>query len=255
MIYKRAAARLRAQDWVAITIELSIVVVGVFIGTQVANWNEDRLTRRETQRMLVRLKPEIDNLLLFYTSARDYYRTTRGWADTAFAAWRGDPAVSDRDFVIAAYQASQIYGSGTNISTWATIFGADRLRTIDNDRLRTNLAYLMSIDTSQLDISAVDTPYRRNVRRIVPVEIQDAIRAQCGDRSPPGNPGILSLPSTCDIEVAPAVAAAAAADLRAHPELVEDLRWHTASAAYFLENVVANEVVVRQVQQALSGAR
>ena len=62
MIYKRAAARLRAQDWVAITIELSIVVVGVFIGTQVANWNEDRLTRRETQRMLVRLKPEIDKL-------------------------------------------------------------------------------------------------------------------------------------------------------------------------------------------------
>ncbi len=32
MIYKRVAARLRAQDWVAITIELAIVAVGMFIG-------------------------------------------------------------------------------------------------------------------------------------------------------------------------------------------------------------------------------
>ena len=38
MIYKRVAARLRAQDWLAITIELGIVVLGVFIGTWVANW-------------------------------------------------------------------------------------------------------------------------------------------------------------------------------------------------------------------------
>ena len=28
MIYKRVAARLRAQDWVVITIELAIVIVG-----------------------------------------------------------------------------------------------------------------------------------------------------------------------------------------------------------------------------------
>jgi hypothetical protein len=39
MIFKRAVARLRAQDCVAITIELAIVVIGVFLGTQVANWN------------------------------------------------------------------------------------------------------------------------------------------------------------------------------------------------------------------------
>jgi hypothetical protein len=36
MVFKRAVAGLRAQDWIAITIELAIVVVGVFIGIQVA---------------------------------------------------------------------------------------------------------------------------------------------------------------------------------------------------------------------------
>ena len=37
MIFKRAIAKLRAQDWMAISIELVIVIVGVFIGIWVAN--------------------------------------------------------------------------------------------------------------------------------------------------------------------------------------------------------------------------
>jgi hypothetical protein len=37
MILRRLTQNLRAQNWTAIVIELLIVVVGVFIGTQVAN--------------------------------------------------------------------------------------------------------------------------------------------------------------------------------------------------------------------------
>lgn len=53
------AARLQAQDWVAITIELTIVVVGVFIGTQVSNWGTGRIERAETERMLCQLHPQL----------------------------------------------------------------------------------------------------------------------------------------------------------------------------------------------------
>src|SRR5215213_9556121 len=132
MIFKRAVARLRAQDWVAITIELAIVIVGVFIGTQVANWNEARVQQRETQQMLSRLKPELRNQLAVYSGARAYYGLTRRYADIAFAGWRKNPEIGDDDFVVAAYQASQLYSTGANNSTWATIFGADRLRMIDD---------------------------------------------------------------------------------------------------------------------------
>ena len=57
MIFKRAAAQLRAQDWMAISIELVIVIVGVFIGIWVANWNQERVKKQETREMLVQLKP------------------------------------------------------------------------------------------------------------------------------------------------------------------------------------------------------
>jgi hypothetical protein len=237
MIFKRAVARLRAQDWVAITIELAIVIIGVFIGTQVANWNEERLERQETQRMLTRLKPELQNLLAFYTSARQYYGLTRRYATVALAGWRGDPGVSDRDFVIAAYQASQNYATSINNGTWATIFGADRLNRIDDSAIRENLSYLMYADTTPIDNATVDTPYRHNVRRIIPVEIQDAIRSKCGDRSPPDRPQLFYLPGRCDLEIDRAAAARAAAALRAHPELADDLRWHTAAEASFLANI------------------
>lgn len=249
MIYKRVAARLRAQDWLAITIEIGIVIVGVFIGSQVSNWNQERLEKRETQRMLTQLDPQLQAMSNYFSSARDYYATTRAYATTAIAGWRRDPKVSDDDFVIAAYQASQIYTFGTNSSTWSTILGADQLRNIDDPSMRADLSFLMSADYSQIDQPAVDTPYRQNVRRIIPIEIQDAIRERCGDRQDPGNFLVIVLPAKCDLRISPPLAARAAALLRAHPELMEDLQWHTAAIANFLSNIVNFEITARNVQQ------
>ncbi len=223
----------------------------MFIGTQVANWNEDRLEKRETQRMLARLAPELRNLLALYASSRTVLRDdTRLRGDGAGRLAEG-PKDQHRDFVIAAYQASRIYSTSTNNATWATIFGADRLRSIDDPVIRDNLAFLMYSDTRQIDTESVNTPYRQNVRRVIPVEIQDAIRTHCGDRSPPETPQLFVLPRTCELRFADDDAASAAAALRAHPQLVEDLRWHTAAIAAFIGNMnafqVKTETLARQI--------
>ena len=108
----------------------------------------------------------------------------------------------------------------------------------------------MSADYSQIDQPAVDTPYRQNVRRIVPIEIQDAIPRAL--RRPEDLRQFLSsssfLPS-CDLRISPALAGRAAALLRAHPDLMEDLQWHTAAIAAFLSNIVNFETTTRNVQQ------
>ena len=44
MILRRLAHNLREQNWTAIAIEFVLLVLGVFLGIQVANWNEDRKT-------------------------------------------------------------------------------------------------------------------------------------------------------------------------------------------------------------------
>lgn len=45
MIKRRLGERLKQQDWVGVTIELALVMVGVFLGIQVANWNDQRRER------------------------------------------------------------------------------------------------------------------------------------------------------------------------------------------------------------------
>ncbi len=42
MRYRRLVESLRTQNWTAVAIDLVIVVVGVYIGIEVANWNTDR---------------------------------------------------------------------------------------------------------------------------------------------------------------------------------------------------------------------
>jgi hypothetical protein len=45
MIFRRLAQHLREQNWTAIFIEFVLLVVGVFLGIQVANWNQARIDR------------------------------------------------------------------------------------------------------------------------------------------------------------------------------------------------------------------
>jgi hypothetical protein len=59
LIYKRVAARLRTQDWVAVAIELALVVTGVFIGIQVSNWNEQRKGRALEHDSLLRIAQDV----------------------------------------------------------------------------------------------------------------------------------------------------------------------------------------------------
>jgi len=65
MILRRLSANLKQQQWTAIGIELAIVVLGVFIGMQVSNWNEDRVDHAAYVAALGRLSDEIDTNLAY----------------------------------------------------------------------------------------------------------------------------------------------------------------------------------------------
>lgn len=247
MIFRRTIAKLRAQNWFAIAIELGIVIVGVFIGLQVSNWNQARIEQRATQRMIEELKPGLANFIDFFETAKTYYSTTGRYADTAFAGWRNDPNVTNEQFVIGAYQASQIYTFGVNAVNWTQVFGGDQLANIQDAELRRGLANLMTLNFDMIDTPAIDTPYRQNVRQVIPEDIQDQIRARCGDRASTDKPLTQMLPPACDLDLPQDRWAQAAAALRARPDLTAGLRWHRAAVAAFLTNMDLFEGQTRQV--------
>jgi len=235
VILRRLSANLRAQNWTAIAVEFVLLVLGVYLGILAANWNLERAERQETGRLLSALDNELGEMLIDLDSMDAYYAVSGRYATQALAGWRGDPAVGDNDFVIAAYQASQINGDGTNSSVWADIFGADNLRNIDDLPLRQNLRNLMAYDYDLVDLSAAMSRYREEVRKVIPDAQQDAIRARCGDIQKPD--GTLVLPSTCGLVLPPGQAARTAAALRARPDLVGELNWHEALIATQLQNI------------------
>lgn len=256
MIFKRVSAGLRAQNWMAVLIEFAIVVAGVFVGTQVSNWNAERLARMETQRMLDQFKPELRNQLVSHAISRRYYATTRRFADQAFAGWRRDPAVSDAQFVIAAYQASQITGIGLNGDAWSLTFGGDQIRNIDDPKVRRLLEIILVADYSTVDVATVSTAYREQVRHVIPSGMQDAIRRVCGDKVSQLEGGfiLVSLPRTCPLRIAPDEAATVAAALRERRDLPGELNWHLAAIANYKQNFDGLVEPMRDLLRALESS-
>jgi len=59
MILRRVIEHVRKQEWTAIAIDFVIVVAGVFVGIQVANWNETRRERALERVYLTRIAADL----------------------------------------------------------------------------------------------------------------------------------------------------------------------------------------------------
>ena len=58
MLLRRISKHVRAQNWFAVALDFIIVVIGVFIGIQVANWDNVRSDEHNYQNAMVRLAEE-----------------------------------------------------------------------------------------------------------------------------------------------------------------------------------------------------
>jgi len=63
MIIRRMAEAIREQNWFTVIIEILIVVIGIFLGLQVTEWNEVRKDHVNYEQALERLKDEVTDSL------------------------------------------------------------------------------------------------------------------------------------------------------------------------------------------------
>ena len=59
MIVRRLSDAFRKQDWFTVAVEILIVVLGVFLGLQVNNWNEARAEGERSRGYLSRIRAEL----------------------------------------------------------------------------------------------------------------------------------------------------------------------------------------------------
>ena len=60
MLLRRITEHVKAQNWFAVGLDFLIVVVGVFVGLQVSNWNESRADKAEYIKALDRMDTEVN---------------------------------------------------------------------------------------------------------------------------------------------------------------------------------------------------
>ena len=110
MILRRIVEHVKTQNWTAIAIDFVIVVVGVFVATQVSAWNEERQAAIRRDQIIATLVADLRDAQGAQARFEEQIETgVAGWQDS-FAAGNLPPPYYLR-----------IEGSDTAPRTWTTL--------------------------------------------------------------------------------------------------------------------------------------
>jgi hypothetical protein len=144
MILRRVIKHVRNQEWTAIFLDFIIVVVGVFVGLQVSNWNAVRKDRTDEQLFIVRLHEDIvlaESLTSRVRNRRmDRLTVLMGAADIIFARSERN-MLSDEE--CSAVGSAHFYNIPlSDLPSLVELTSSGRVAIIRDTRLRTALVAL-----------------------------------------------------------------------------------------------------------------
>ena len=257
MILHRITHHLRRQDWVAVTIEFVIVVLGVFVATQVSNWNEEREARARAEVYSARLTDDLRYEAWQTEFLIAYYGEVLVNAERAVGALTDGAGLSDEQLLVSAYRASQYLYYGTRRATYDEMVATGDIGLIADRRLRETALTLYSDPTiNLLTDEARNSEYRRVFRRALPAVVQRELRDKCGDKiiEPGDFEGIVgSLDYPCQLDLPAATIATAARRLRGDPELLATLQFRFADIETAIGNLEQGTPGLLENLRAISG--
>ena len=259
MILRRVIEHTRKQEWTAIFIDLVIVVVGVFIGIQVSNWNIERETNRRAAVFTERLEADLRVEAWGYDYLIEYNKDILANTEKVLAAMSGDGPMSDEQFVIGAYRASQYSSNDRRRATYDELISTGTIGLIADQKLRqTAVMVFESPLFEQIFSEGKQSEHRKLFRTTVPAGVQRALLARCGDRVVPELDYariVKSLDYPCTLELPDEKTRAAAQALRSQARLVPALQLRFADVETTLTNMQKNNPILLQNLHELAGSR
>lgn len=221
----RLIEQLRRQDWIAVTIEFIIVVVGVLLAMQVSNWNEQRLEHERGRAYYARIVTELRSNIDDMNQRAAYYQQVIGHAEAALAAFHQPASALGEQFLVDLYQASQIQTGPITRASYDEAISSGALSNVGDPRLRVRLANYFALAEASPIIWDETTPYRNRIRELLPDAVQGPIQTNCNDILSADAQGMMSsrLPTQCALHLTPQQIAQAVAVVRAAPNLETDL--------------------------------
>jgi hypothetical protein len=183
MIRRRVIEQLREQQWLSVGIELVIVVLGVFIGLQASNWNQERASARQGAIFAERLKADLRHEDWVYQFLIDYNRQVLKNADQAVSALEGKTTLSDEALLVSAYRATQYKQPLRRRSTYDELISTGTIGLILDEKMRETAMRLYNVTTmDNMTREGRESGYREAFRMALPNEVHRALGRQCGDR-------------------------------------------------------------------------
>lgn len=223
MILRSVMSHVRNQQWAAIVLDFIIVVVGVFIGIQVSNWNEAQADKRLGVEYVQRLSADIHTDLARNRGYVAYYSAVLEAVEYTNELL-SDPNADPEALVVSAYRATEVNFGKMIRATWDQIISSGHLGLLPNAVIDSGLAdYFGGNLAKQVSEEIRTSSYRRTVRGIIPIDVQQAIRAGCSDvRDDALN--IVGFMQDCNLAVETADLRKIADDLRNDPAVIVNLR-------------------------------
>lgn len=184
MILRRITEHVKAQNWFAVAIDFVIVVAGVFVGIEVSNWNAARATDEASRAVTAELIEDLRDEAWGFQYLLEYSDDVLKSAEQALGALEGRAALSDDRFLAAAYRATQYREPRRRRSTYDELISTGEIGLI-RDRALRDLA-IKVYTTPMFDNirqEGVGSRYREAFRMAVPIAVQRALAASCGDRN------------------------------------------------------------------------
>jgi hypothetical protein len=229
MLLRSVIKHVGEQNWVAVAIDFVIVVVGVFIGIQVANLNDVRIENQQSARFTERLLADLRLEAWSLVFAREYYGDVLASADRAVSALEGRSTLSDEELLINAYRATQYKSPPAAQATYNELISIGAINLVRDESLR-NLAISL-YEVTEFEEKRTDeernNSYRQLFRMILPIEIQHTLLRNCGDKSyvrEDYTSIVNMLDYACSTDLSEQEIASAANILRTHPDVLPYMR-------------------------------
>jgi hypothetical protein len=213
MLLRRVIEHVREQNWTAIAIDFVIVVIGVFVGIQVANWNQARADRVRERLLLGELRTEIAATIQLSEGRRAGFDqiTRSGQRALAFLEAGTDCGDSCWPVVVDFFHASQWQPMTAALRTYEEL----RRSGWPSDRAITRAVDFYQFNTSELEQASAERPaYRNLVRGLIPVAIHQPYWTRC---HVVGAAEVYV--EACPEGVDPSISADAVRAIRSHPDV------------------------------------
>ncbi|MBI1393575.1 MAG: hypothetical protein GC152_12605 [Alphaproteobacteria bacterium] len=221
MILRRVMEHVRTQNWTAVALDFVIVVMGVFMGIQLGNWNEARGARAAERGFLAQLREEIVHSVevIDYQSRYVSEVVASGRRALDYLTSGADCMSACEDLLIDFFHASQVWGTPFDYTKYREAlrlgFPSDpaTLKTVQDFYV-----YLNGWDT----VNGAAPAYRERVRGHIRPDAAESLWRDC--MRLPGSE-FEELTRACADDLKSLDTAEMLREIRADPALVMELRF------------------------------